>query len=328
MIRFILNAWKGAIMVNHAEKHNAKYKGCGYSYRLWWIISICVVLTFITMAGSIVFFPNNAVASYSWDTITTFEYNDSKDAKKLIKKYEELIESDDIHLVGLDAKKHLNGTTEYKQTTKSGDVQYLGSLKSGQPNGFGILFEKNSYDGVYMPEFIGDFSKGYLDGYGIWFSIEGSYYYPNCEGHYKKGKLDGQYYEYMMDILGTSDENYDTSYALNNAKYDDSYGSVVFDYPIVKTELRGGGKMKNGNMDGKWTINGFTSDLRSTFVAAEIKFSNKGKKAKGKLYYEDGAVKYDGEMNGDLQMDGKGTLYREDGSVEHKGQFKKGDIKK
>ncbi len=283
---------------------------------VWALIGIFVV------TGGFLGISRRVVASNS--TIFTFEYAESGDAQKVLNKYEKLIASDNIHLVNLDPKTHLNGKIEYKQTTKYSETKYLGDLKGGKPHGIGILFEKDGADELYRPEYIGNFSKGFMDGYGISFQTEGMYCYPKSEAHYKDGERNGQCYEYMVDM----DWAIANRYSKNAPVYDTDNGSVVFDFPLAKTELYSVGKMKNDKRDGKWTINNFMSDHSSrTFVAAEVKYSDNGKKAKGKLYYEDGTIRYDGEMNGSLVADGKGTKYREDGSIEHKGEFKKGDIK-
>ena len=53
---------------------------------------------------------------------------------------------------------------------------------------------------------------------------------------------------------------------------------------------------------------------------------------KGKLYYENGNIKYEGDFysgkyGGDKYSDyiGKGILYRQDGTIEYKGKFKYGE---
>lgn len=242
-------------------------------------------------------------------TIETFDYAD-KEAKKLINDYRKTIDSYEGHFVNLSSdKKAFSDIVEYKQQTAYSEDVYIGNIKNGKPNGFGIIAQRIHTDQL-LPIYIGYFKDGLLDGYGVTYTKDGSNYYRvEKEANYESGKLSGNYYEYSEDY--STDVHYDLGTAQQ----------VLFDYPFeTSVYISAQGEYKNNKKSGKWIE-------EHGLGWADVTYSDNGKKAKGTIYYPDGGIQYDGEMNSILQYNGKGTLYRTDGSVEYKGTFKNGEIK-
>ena len=258
-------------------------------------------------------------ASNTYDTVCSFPYK-SKESAKIIKKYEKLIDSVE-HVIPVETKFTLSSKdSSYKQTNRDPDYYYIGDVKKGEPNGFGALFSPKGH-----PHYIGYFKDGLTDSYGILFSnIEENHnnIYLEVEETYKNGKPDGKFYAYSIDYKHIESKEY-SSEDFENSKTKTIDGVKLYvDPPIIPAYLQKEGTFKKGDIDGKFTL--YSVDGK---ILADVKFRNNGKKAKGKIYFESGKLKYDGELNGSLGMDGKGTLYREDGSVEYKGKFKNGKIK-
>ena len=276
-------------------------------------------LTYIIAFISLIYFFNIHALCANNDnittTITTCDYKYSKKAASLMKKFEKLANSSDDYLINLSSKKHINGNLEYTQTTNYSSSFYLGKIKNGKPDGFGVIFQ--NYSGqFYVPYYIGEFKEGYYHGYGITYEIDSSYYYyyPSIEAEYKKGAYNGDYCEYYYDSsipdydyteyndyddydYDDDYDDYDNDYYENDEydysdydDYDNSNSSesllnqatyfgdipIIFDFTVSPFHIGAEGQMKKGNRDGDWNL--YTGNN----LYASVKYSNKAKKSKRK----------------------------------------------
>ena len=238
-----------------------------------------------------------------FDLIINFPFQNTKETKKLIDFYEEILKATDSEFVNVEygRKGLLDGSKQYKQTLDSTTYKYYGGMKNGLPNGKGIVVEYISNYGVYLPKVLGNFKKGQLDGYAINFSVE-PIFQVISEGNYKKGEENGEYviysskllnYELGIDIDVEVIDQYQ-SYIRERKYATNSMETILIDVPLTPVYIFGTGKLKNGEMTGNWIS-----------------------------YYVNGNIKSEIKMNGN---EGKGTFYNMDGSVEYKGKFKNGEI--
>lgn len=268
----------------------------------------------------------------SFCSMFDISYQNKKQADKLMKFYKKVLEVEETEFVNVtyEKKSYFKDTYQYKQTMDYSDYRYYGEMKDGLPNGQGCVVRYVGNYGVYLPEVLGNFKKGQLDGYAIHFTNEYTFSVI-AEMNYKMGVKDGDYVShtpsvgsdaiiYMYDLY--------SSY-IRGKKYEGAveiYGAtpIIRDVPLIQTYHNEIGQYDNNKMVGKWTY----YDVNNN-ILVDIKMERNGKKGKGTIYYSAGKKKYEGELKyyqDQLQYHGKGTLYREDGSVEYKGKFKNGEI--
>lgn len=247
-----------------------------------------------------------AVMAYEkrgFNLVTDFPYNNSKEADKLIKFYQKVLEADKSEFVNIEygRKSITNGSKQYKPTTKQFEYKYYGGLKDGLPSGQGLVLEYISNYGCFFPSVLGNFKEGQLDGYAITFTND--YFGVYSEGNYKQGVKNGDYIGYGSKIVILDLSIYESEvldeydrYIRERVSNGRSNDDIIFlDIPIMPNYISSEGKYKDDEMVKDWT-----------------------------LYYPDGTVKYKGKMK-DGVYHGKGILYREDGSVKYKGKFKNGE---
>ena len=267
------------------------------------------------------------VTESTFYNIENFPYANKKKASKLLKVFQDakMVETEDLINLEVSSKGLFDTSDQYKQTLEDGDYFYYGDMKKGKPNGKGILLDYSTEIGAIIPVLLGEFKDGQLDGYVIRIS---SITLPEIasEGFYSKGVRDGDYTGYSDGLLNSNYLNSNPGVldtyeeCLRERLYGIRYDEIVWDIPLVPVYKQEQGTYNNGKVTGEWT--GYFYDGT---VAAEIKMDRNGKTGKGKIYYLNGQVKYNGELR-DMQYDGKGALYREDGSLEYKGKFKNGQI--
>lgn len=254
----------------------------------------------------------------TYTTLLTYPYSDSRKGKNItaIIQASKAAEEKDFSYLDENGKLASDKKT-YEITVKEvTDYIYYGKVKKDKPDGYGILY----YD--RYPTYIGEFSKGVKDGYGIeiaYSELENAYFI-SYEGNFKNGLRDGsgkEYQEYVEGILSDSYYYEANLYEKQVLRYTD----LRYDLPLIDNTIIYEGEFEDGSYGGK----GIRYDIRG-IVMYEGEFESGKYDGKGSLYYENGKIHYEGSFqNG--EYDGKGTLYNEDGSVQYKGKFKRGDIK-
>lgn len=249
----------------------------------------------------------------------------AKTGKKLLKKAGELTNN---YYVELNSE--IFGGEKYSITSNESEYCYSGKLKKNQPSGFGMLsklYDINSELQVYLPVYIGEFSKGKYDGEGIKFydfsedeivdTILGNIgiteetvreytdcYFQQIEyiGNFEKGLQDGNGVTFIYPSL---------------ILY--SYESVDDEELDMKNINVFHGIYKKGQMNGKGKV------YSHKFLVYEGEFKDDMMNGKGTTYYPNSEqVKYKGEWENNAYS-GKGTLYNENGEVEYKGNWENGD---
>lgn len=257
------------------------------------------------------------------EIVPEFSYHYAREAKKLMKVYEEAGQADSSEFVAViyERKGLFDGSMQYVQTLSDGDYLYYGKMKNGKPNGKGIIIEDVDAMNCKLPVILGNFKDGQLDGYAVKFETMYTFAVKS-EGYYKKGELNGEYIEYSVPV-----SNLEYIETLESYIRDKRYSSeepdnpLLLEVPLMPVVVLETGGYKNGKMVGEWVV--YFSDGS---IGAEIKMNRDGETGKGSIYYPDGTLKYKGELK-NFQYHGKGTLYKEDGSLEYKGKFVNGEIK-
>lgn len=269
-----------------------------------------------------------------WSTEHLFGYIENSDmkldkyvkmGKKMLKKSEECTDNSYVEF-----NSQILGEGNYNTTSNESEYCYSGELKKNQPSGFGVLsklYYINSELQIYLPVYIGEFSKGQYDGKGIKF-------------------YDFSEEEIVNTILGNSELTEDniyeyTDHYFQQIEYIGSFEKglqegegVAFIYPKLNFYYYEGenieeldmkninvfhGIYKKGKMNGKGKI------YSHKFLLYEGEFKDGMMDGKGTAYYPDSEqVKYKGEWENNTYS-GKGTLYNENGDVEYKGNWEDGD---
>lgn len=209
----------------------------------------------------------------------------------------------------------------YAITANASEQVYYGALKDNKPNGFGVICDALSDQYCY----IGNFEKGFFEGYGITFNnttvdigeidaaVERGYllasdhdkagfYIAHCasyEGEWTKGKRSGKGNEFK--ITGR----------MNDLALDGFWAGVF--YPMIYS-----GEFSNDEYDGNSKFYAYGCML--------YQGESKGEEPEGKgiAYYINGQVQYDGQWKKG-RYHGTGTLYAENGDVIYQGKWNNGD---
>ena len=256
-----------------------------------------------------IFKERNKVASYT----TQINYENNKD--KLI-----YVDCDSGYFSG----------DSYTMTLEESEYAYWGDLNDeGKPDGIGVIFRAFTSFDPDNPElfllYMGQFSDGYYDGYGVEFNFPdiyndvpnyvgalitednvSMYNDPIYEGYFKKGQYSGEGVKILCNI----------------GAYDIDTGELQLD-PEKADYYLYIGNFKKGELDG--------DDVKvynyKGVLEYEGEFSGGEYNGEGILYYIDhpGQVKYKGEFSGG-EFQGDGILYDENGDVIYEGEFLRGDI--
>ncbi len=267
--------------------------------------------------------------------------NFPKERKALLKNMNAL--GEDFCSVSTD---NILGAARYKATVDDSKYKYAGAKKDNYPDGVGMLLKKSDVnldsaggtygaleiDGVYYNlVYIGNFSEGRFDGYGLRYNepeVEECYLldklcgnkvsddtikeyycgwlnYIDYDGMFKKGEFDGQgnsYYAYLEKHIysaGSIDK-----IKLNDPQYD----------AVIVSEF------KNGEENGKSKM------YACGKLIYDCEMKNGQKDGYGCSYYSNGNLEYKGNYKLGKKH-GKGTLYNSDGSVVYDGEWNYGDYK-
>lgn len=230
------------------------------------------------------------------------------------------------------------GENKYKITSERSDYLYCGDIEDNYASGSGILFTLSSdnygvltyKDRYYNLLYIGEFSKGRFDGYGLKFncaekstinsllkicpydesSSEFAFYYlawinfVTYDGYFKDGSYEGLGNEYEFDL--------EFRVAMAPLVPLPDVEKVEFDSVTV-------GEFKNGESNGACKM----------FVGAYLWYDGEMKNGKmngyGKKYYSGtNVLEYEGNYKNDMRH-GSGTSYDRDGNVEYSGNWKNDD---
>ena len=289
-----------------------KYFRC-FRFLVMFLVMTLLLIPFVSYAegGKNLVIPLEDGTAIKTFTVADFPYSYSKESKKAVSLYKEALSksSDSWHQIEKERK-------GYKETLNGGEYLYYGKLKDGRPNGMGVIMEMSWGGETLTPIYLGEFKEGNYSGYGIEYDVDEynamPFQYVSFEGHYNKGKKDGDGVSYAP-VFDVELKEWDKAYSIADEMKE--YGLVHTHYVLYK------GKYKDDKENGKGVM--YYSDGT---VMYEGNFKNNNFSGKGKLYFRNGNLQYEGEFKNGV-YNGKGKLYNEDGSVNYKGKFKDGDIK-
>lgn len=287
------------------------------------------------------------------------KYYDFKEREKLISYltydvYQEALENC-CYVEEMPSEGSYMTPNYFHKTLNESIYLYYGDFDENNcPTGTGILFQNVSdYDGntTLLLRYVGDFSNGLFEGYGIEFdqnmydknyntsSYDIDYYNKNFlyvnagylhESYYKEGRSINQSNVYSMNLFEsiTYAKNpdditiSDLKYSLKSMKYLPEEGIWEYNSYWYGCPQFIGYFDKDGNEIGF----GKSYYSYSPNLCYEGDFLNGEYHGKGKKYLENGNLIYEGEFQ-EGRYHGNGILYDEEGKVLHEGEFVEGDIK-
>jgi len=209
-----------------------------------------------------------------------------------------------------DISDELNDNTDFKPVRKENDgtivisirskddLYYAGEISDNRPDGIGGLYRK-SYDGDKMfPIYLGEWEDGQYNGYGqIYTGPYGDTRYSliSYEGIFEDNKPNGEGIDYYIEA---------PSY-FEKEKYNITYAE---------------------NFDERLKADGNVKKFVNSVLIFEAKIDRDSGYAKGKEYYKNGELKYNGEFKNGWYH-GDGVLYDENGKEIYDGEFEKGNYK-
>ena len=216
---------------------------------------------------------------------------------------------------------------------------YYGEKENNQPDGIGIILidAGNSEYSMYVPQFVGHFKNGHIDGYGILFEEKG--------GIIREGNFN---YEVFPGITGDGIIYYKgnkLSYAedqeekdlVSKVQYKDN--TIVLNYPVLRpsvqyegefdeeyNELIGDGKQwwnnyQKNRLDGKYYRMNDENCYGPLMYDGEFKYGKPD--GDGVAYFLNGKKMYKGSFS-EGNFDGKGAAYSMHGHLIGKGEFENG----
>ena len=227
----------------------------------------------------------------------------------------------------------------YELTRRESGYYYVGELKDNQPDGFGMILQRDTLrsdydDPTYSYLYIGSFEKGLYEGYGLLFRVPtidnggygdlntifqyvtedqtsdlfqrwylGGSNYVVYEGMFHKGERDGLGNSFSTSIANTVDYSTDPQTAMDR-------GLTYW----INT-----GEFKDDQMDGA------VRQYCAGYLYYDGEMKDGERSGDGKEYYMGSTqLRYEGEFDHDT-YDGKGTMYAEDGSEIYSGKWRDGD---
>ena len=191
------------------------------------------------------------------------------------------------------------------------NIVYIGDLKGGNFDGFGVLFDSylkiklyegefkdNNYNGRGIEYYIdgtneiyeGEFKDNIKNGYGILYYENGKKKY---EGEWKKSKYNGQGIEYYMNGI---DKKYEGKWI------DDKRNGEGIEYLVDKHSI-----------------------LNKIYKSYEGSWKDDKKNGKGVYYWENGRdIRYKGDWE-DNMSNGYGTMYYKNGNKNYEGNWMSND---
>lgn len=253
----------------------------------------------------------------TYTTLLNYSYDNSRKAKNITTLLKDSKEAEETEFSYVSENKKLTSDKKTYEITinKETNFIYYGKTKNDKPDGYGILY----YD--RYPVYIGEFSKGVKEGYGIEIECSGLYdaFFVSYEGNFKDGLRNGEgkkYQEYVEDVVLDSYFHAVDMYKKQVLKYMD----LRYDLPLIENPIKYEGDFKDGSYSGK----GILYYVKGTAMY-EGDFKSGEYEGTGTLYYDNKQIWYKGSFkNG--KYDGKGTLYYKNGEIQYKGKFKNGDV--
>ena len=227
----------------------------------------------------------------------------------------------------------------YELTRKESGYYYVGELKDNQPDGFGMILQRDTlisdYENpTYVYLYIGNFEKGLYEDYGLLFHVptmdNGGYGDLNTIREYVS---DDPYSEVFQEWYrgGANYVTYEGTFhkgekaGTGNAFFT-SVGDAVSYSSDPQAAMEQGlaywidtGEFKDDQPDGK------VRQYCAGFLYYDGEMKDGEKSGDGKEYYLGSSqLRYEGEFSNDT-YDGKGTMYAGDGRELYSGEWRDGD---
>lgn len=326
------------------------------------IALICMITIISTGCSSKNASTQMNIKSESDDMLNNVKVSNSKQAEKYMKMLESYDGKNIFDVDGkyIDLNIYGGDAGQWIQTMEESTTIYIGALKDGKPEGKGIIFDRyyNRGHQYWIPKYVGEFSKGKLNGYGIEISNmtanregeeEGILINFICrEGEFTKGRLNGKVmFQSKNDAYGTWTDNVSSHYEGIKRYIDMSNPEIIEDErtsSIITNMLE---KLEQREQDDTILVADFypytlpiyyigeakknyCSGMGSFYYNRNLVYTGGFKEGmfdkNGILYNESSQKIYEGEFSKG-EYNGQGTLYNADGSVKYSGKWKNGQVK-
>lgn len=199
--------------------------------------------------------------------------------------------------------------TQYAKMNDDGSIslsnykekfRYAGELDGNTPDGIGVLYEEGYLGKELLPVYIGEWEDGKYSGYGQLYVAPNGYYKPHVitfEGYFENNKPSGKGIDYMVIPPRAEDKN----------------GSLNLTY--------------GENFNERYKVDGEVKKFVDGVLIFSADIDRESGYAKGKEYYKDGKLKYEGEFKNGLYH-GDGVLYGNDGKEVYDGEWERGNYKR
>lgn len=237
-------------------------------------------------------------------------------------------------------KKQLDGKDRIfvmQKDFQEGGFCYRGEIQNGKPNGWGAIYiikSLQNINGTIAPsktELVqkGQYQNGKLNGFGI--SVKSGEIY---QGTFVNGSPNGYGIFWKRDLTG---DNH--LLAIGKATdMGDSMGGISTSlgklYTYVNEDKNSYNKKWVLTFEGSFALGNNLIIRKGKLFYTNGKLKYEGNfediinkylyQGSGKEYYPDGKLKYEGEFDNGV-YNGKGTFYNEDGSIKYDGNWKYGD---
>ena len=204
-----------------------------------------------------------------------------------------------------------NGKIVKGKEYKNKNLIYQGQFKNNLYHGKGIEYVHDPDTSLDFDEkYIGDFKNGEQTGIGEkWIYYNGPDDFEKLEGHFKKGKLNGQGKLFYGNQIW-KEGNFKNGFLNGKGK---SYSTEISENPKLVYE----GQFKNDYFEGKGT---FYDKYGHYYIGT---FKHDMKEGKGKEYYPNGLLEAEGTYKKN-RKNGSFTIYYDnsENSIQFKGIFK------
>lgn len=181
-------------------------------------------------------------------TLMDFPYSYQKKSNSLLKLYMEAMGTSITDYIKIENNTTIfTGVDVYEEPSPNRQSRNLlyGKLKKGKATGKCLILEYSTERGHYLPEYLGELKNGKKDGYGITFGLNSTYshvFQVIEEGIYKKGKLqEGVSYDYgYADYWEMSARVEKEFHDRNKAVVCDFSAPILFQYKKFEGEYKSG----------------------------------------------------------------------------------------
>lgn len=224
-----------------------------------------------------------------------------------------------------------NEKKQYKLTASSGDYIYYGETKNNYPHGLGMLVRGSDLENVEDIRYIGYFSEGWFDGYGLLFEEPENdnftvFYSMAAQGQVDSTELSDQYHGFVNYVAYEGEFDKGEATGRGNDFY--CWLALMIEIPGAREDGFNPGRIPFAVTVGKFKNGKANGEVLEYSVDGSLHYKGKQKDGQpngsGTLYFSDGTIQYEGEFKDGLYH-GKGTLFDQQGNIVYDGKWAYGD---